>query len=55
MYGWDSGGFIWDCGVIEGEQDGTEESCGLIARIRLKLFIDVDDESRANCREQSGL
>ena len=41
--------------MIEGEEDGTEEGCSLIARIWLKLLIDVDDESRANCREQSSL
>ena len=41
--------------MIEGEEDGTEESCGLIGGIWLKLFVDIDDESRTNSREQARL
>ena len=52
---WNGGGFVWDCGMIEGEENGTEESCGFIAGVRLELFVDVDDENRANCREQARL
>ena len=43
--GRNGGGFVWDCGVIEGEKDGLEESCRSIVGIWLKLFIDVDDKS----------
>ena len=38
------GCFIWDCGVIEGEKDGTEEGCRLIVGVLLKIFINVDDK-----------
>ena len=41
--------------MIEGEEDSTEEGCSLIAGIWLKLFVDIDDESRANGREQTRL
>ena len=41
--------------MIEGEEDSTQEGCRLITGVRLKLFIDVDDESRANGREQARL
>ena len=41
--------------MIEGEKDGAEESCRLIIGIWLKLFIDIDDESRANSGEQACL
>ena len=55
MDGQNGVGFIWDCGMIEGEEDSTEKGCRLITGIWLKLFIDVDDESRANCGEQTRL
>ena len=48
-------GFIWDCGMIEGEEDGTQEGCRLIVGAWLKLFIDVDNKGRANGREQARL
>ena len=41
--------------MIEGKKDGTEESRGVIGGTWLKLFVDVDDESRANGREQTRL
>ena len=41
--------------MIEGEEDGTEEGCGLIGGIWLKLFVDIDDKSRANGGEQTRL
>ena len=49
------GGTIWDCGMVEGEEDSVEESCRLFVGVWLKLFIDIDDESRANCGEQARL
>ena len=24
------GGFVWDCGLVEGEEDGAEEGCRLV-------------------------
>ena len=48
-------GFIWDCGMVEGEEDDTEESCRLVAGIRLNLFVDIDDKGRTNSREQARL
>ena len=44
MDGRNHGCFIWDCGVIEGEKDGTEEGCRLIVGVWLKIFINVDDK-----------
>jgi len=34
--GWDGGGFIWDSGLVEGEEDGTEKSCRLLVWIGLE-------------------
>ena len=31
------GGFIWDGGLVEGEKDGPEEGCRLLARIGFEL------------------
>ena len=53
--GCNGAGFVWDCGIVEGEEDSMEESCGLITGIWLKLLIDVDDESCANSREKAHL
>jgi hypothetical protein len=41
--------------MVEGDEDCTEEGCRLITGIWLELRVDVDDESRADCREQTGL
>ena len=41
--------------MIEGEEDGTEEGGSLIGGIWLELFVDIDDESRANGGEQTRL
>ena len=43
----------WGC--VEGEEDGAEEDCGLIVRVGLEFGIDVDNEGRANGREQTYL
>ena len=55
MNGWNGEGFVWDRRMVEGEEDGTEESDRLIAGIRLKLFVDIDDKGRTNSREQARL
>ena len=52
---WNSVGFVWDCGIVEGEEDSLEQGCCLIVGIWLKLFIDVNDESRTNGGEQARL
>ena len=46
--GWNSSGFVWDGGLVEGEEDRTEESCGLLIWIGLETRVDVDDERRAD-------
>ena len=53
--GWNGSNFVWDCGIVEGEENGMKEGCRLVTGIRLKLFIDVYDESRANGGEQPRL
>ena len=42
-------------GLVEGEEDGTEEGGGLFVGIRLEIRMDVDDEGGADGREQAGL
>jgi hypothetical protein len=49
------GRFVWDRGVVEGEEDRTEEGCRLVTGIGLKFRIDIDDERGADCREEAGL
>jgi hypothetical protein len=52
---WNGERFIRDRRMVEGKEDRTEEGCRLVVGIRLKLRIDIDDERRADCREQAGL
>ena len=52
---WDGGGLTGDGGLIEGEEDGTEEGRRLLVRIGLEVRVDVDDESGADGREQTRL
>ena len=49
------GGLAWDRGMIESEEDGAKEGHGLLVRVRPELRMDVDDERRADGREQTGL
>jgi len=49
------GGLTGDGRLIEGEEDGPEEGCGLFIRIGLEVRMDVDDESGVDGREQTGL
>lgn len=53
--GWNDSGFARDCGVVKSEEDCAKQSRRLIVGIGLKLWIDVDDESGTNRREQSRL
>ena len=46
--GWNGSGFVRDGRLIEGEEDRTEEGCGLIVWIGLETRVDVDDERGAN-------
>ena len=48
-------GFAWDWGLVEGEEDGAEECHRLVVGGGLELGTDVDDEGRADCREQTGI
>ena len=42
---WNNGGLAGDGGLIESEEDCTEEGCGLLVWIGLKVGTNVDDES----------
>jgi len=52
---WNSGGLAQDRRLIEGEEDCAEDGCGLFVRVGLKFRMDIDDESRADGREQARL
>jgi len=52
---WNSRGLARDRRLIEGEEDGAEEGHGLFVRVWLKFRMDIDDESRADGREQASL
>ena len=51
----DDGGFVWDYGMVKGEEDCAKERHGLVVWVRLELGINVDNEGRADCREQTRL
>ena len=52
---WDSRSLIGDGGLIESEEDGTEEGSGLLVGIGLEVQMDIDDKRRADGREQTRL
>jgi len=52
---WDGGSVTGDGGLIESEEDGSEEGSGLFVGIELKVRMDVDDEGGADGREQTSL
>jgi len=52
---WDSGGFVWDGRLVEGEKDRAEEDCGLLVRIGLETRVNVDDEGGTDGGEQTRL
>ena len=49
------GVFARDDGLVESEEDGTEERGGLLVRVGLQLRLDIEDECRADGREQTSL
>jgi len=49
--GWNGGGLTGNGGLIEGEEDGTEDGSGLFIWIGLEVRMDVDDKRRADGRE----
>jgi len=55
LNGWNGGGLTGDGGLIESEEDGTEEDSGLLVWIGLEVRMGIDDESGADGREQTGL
>jgi hypothetical protein len=52
---WNGGGLTGDGGLIESEEDDAEEGSRLFVRIRFEVRMNVDDESRADGREQTRL
>ena len=52
---WDGRGLTGDGGLIESDEDRTEEGGGLLVRIGLEVRMDIDDEGRADGGEQTGL
>jgi hypothetical protein len=46
---------VCDCGLVEGKEDRTEENCRLVIGVGLEIRVNVDDEGRADCREQTRL
>ena len=46
---WDGRGLTRDGGLIESEEDCTEEGGRLLVRIGLEVGMDVDDEGGADC------
>ena len=55
LYRWDGRGFVWDCGLVESEEDCAEESHRLVVGVGLEFGMDVNDEGRADGRGQTGL
>ena len=52
---WDGRSLIGDGGLIEGEEDGTEEGSRLLVGVGLEVRMDIDDKRRADGREQTRL
>jgi hypothetical protein len=55
LNGRNGGGLAGNGGLVEGEEDGTEEGGGLFVGIGLEIRMDVDDKGGADGREQTGL
>ena len=47
--------FVGSDGSVEAEKDRSEVGFRPFAGVWFKLGLDVDDKSRADCREQTGL
>ena len=52
---WESGGVVSKCGVVDLVDENTEESGGLLACVGLELRLDIEDESRSDGGEETGL
>ena len=48
------GGPTQDCGMIKGEEGGSEEGCWLLVRVGLELRVVADSECRADYGERTG-
>ena len=46
--GWNGRDFVRYGGLVEGEEDRTEEGCGLFIGILLETRLDIDDEGGAD-------
>lgn len=55
MDGKNDDGFGSDRRIVEGEEDRMKEGRGLVAGILLEFGVDIDDEGRADGREETGL
>ena len=47
--------FIGSDGFVEAEKDRSEVYFRAFARVRFELGLDIDNENRADRREQTGL
>ena len=52
---WNDGGLTGDGGVIEREEDNSEEGRRLFVRVGLEVRMDVDDKGGADSGGQTGL
>ena len=52
---WDGGNVIAESGLVHVVEDYTEESGGILVRIRLELGVDPDDEGGSDGGEQTSL
>ena len=55
MNRWNGGDLTGDGGLIESDEDGTEEGRRLLVGIGLEVRMDIDDEGGADGREQTRL
>ena len=53
--GWNGGCFVWDGGLVEGEEDCAEEYCGLVIWVGLEARVDINDEGGTDGRGQTRL
>ena len=51
----EGGRVISECSIVDLVDENTEEGDSLLARVGLELRLDTEDESRSDCREQTGL
>ena len=55
LNGRNGGGLPGDGGLVESEEDGSEEGGGLFVGVGLEIRLDVDDKGGADNREQTTL